>query len=210
MSSLPNLRDVFGTFLWRLSRLADKLGARSVALATSGFGYRIRAHDPMTGVLTRLEFRRRVEARWHELDGATALLFDVDGIVFLNNALGHLAGDACLVEIANLVVDGAEGALVCRLGGDKFVVLVLDAAQVERIAERIRARMQQSFRSERAAIASVHPEIAKRPLLTFSVGAAKIVPGLSLTQVLERCDEAMWAAKAAGRNRLCWAPHRCV
>ncbi len=210
MSFFPNLRDAFGTFLWRFSRLADKLGARSVALATSGFGYRIRAHDPMTGVLTQLEFRRRVGARWHELDGATALLFDVDGIGFLNHALGHLAGDACLVEIANLVVGGAEGALVCRLGGDKFVVLVLEAAQAERIAERIRTRIQQSFQSEREAVASVHPDIGKRPLLTFSVGAAKIGPGLSLTQVLERCVEAMWAAKADGRNRLCWAPHRCA
>jgi len=204
MPSLPRLRDVIGNILWGLSRLAHKLGLIRLSNAANGKGLRIRAHDQLTGILSRSEFRRRAEAKWHELQGSCVLLFDVDRLVFLNETLGHEACDARLVAIAKLVVEGSDGTLVCRWGGDEFAVLVSDVVAGERIAERIRSRMERSFQFERAAVTANHPELQGRPVLTFSVGAATIASGQNLTQVLDQCDEAMWTAKERGRNRLCW------
>jgi GGDEF domain-containing protein len=56
------------------------------------------------------------------------------------------------------------------------------------------------------AVIEKFPQLAAHPVLTFSVGAAKVVPGLTLMQALKRGEEALSAAKIAGRNRLCWAP----
>lgn len=207
MLPFPYLRDAVGTFFIKLSWRFDWPGVRAVYGALNGFGHSILAHDRLTGVLTRREFHGRVEAEWQELHNAAALLFDVDLWAYLNYALGHDGGDRCLVAMAGFFADEAEGAWVCRWGGDKFAVVVKNAAQAERIANRIRARMEHSFLDERVATIAMHSEIADGPLLTFSVGAAKVVPSLSLVQVLERCEEALYAAKQAGRNRLCWTRH---
>jgi len=205
MPYFPFFRDAAGTVISGLSRQARRLGGGAGWIQLECFGARVRGRDPLTGLLGRAEFQRRVEARRQALQGAAVLLFDVDLLAALNHTIGHVAVDACLVEMARLVAHGADGGWVCRWGGDEFAVLVSDATQAERIAERIRASMAQSFQNERAAVIAEFPYNAQRAVLTFSVGAARFAPGLSLTQVLERCDQALDAAKLAGRNRLCWA-----
>ena len=204
MSPHFHLRDVVGNLLGSISRLVHALGLIRLSNVIYGEGLRIRVHDQLTGLLSRPEFRRRAEARWHELQGSCVLLFDVDRLFYLNETLGHVASDERLVAIAKLVVDSAERCVVGRWGGDEFAVFATDAVMAERIAGRVRSAMERSFADERAAVVAMHPKLFGLPLLTFSVGAATIGVGESLTEVLDRCDAALWSAKEAGRNRLCW------
>ena len=210
MPFFPHLRDAAGTAISGLARQASKLGGGAVWNKLGWFGYCVRAHDSLTGVLTQVEFLRRIEARRQSVQNAAVLVFDVDHLKPLNDVIGYVAVDACLVAMARLIAEDAEEAWVCRWGGDEFAVLVTDPTHAERIADRIRARMERSFLKERAAVIAEFPEFAERPVLTFSVGAAKLLPGLNLTQVLERCSEAVDAAKVAGQNCFRWAPQDSV
>jgi diguanylate cyclase (GGDEF)-like protein len=205
MPLIPHLRDVVGTCLAGLSRRARKFGDGDFWCDLEKLAWRTRAHDSLTGVLNRAEFHRRIEARWHKSPNAAVLLFDVDRLANTNYAVGHTAVDACLVAMARLVTNDAEGAWVCRWSGGEFAVFVTDASRAERVADRIRASMAQSFLRERASVIAEFPELAGQPVLTFSVGGAKVIPSSTLAQVLGRCEEAVLAAKVAGRNRFCWA-----
>lgn len=160
----------------------------------------------MTGVLTGAEFRRRVRARWDQCPGAAVLLFDVDHLAHVNHAVSIQAADACLVAMACIITTEAEGAWVGRLGGDEFAIYFEDVARAVRSADRVRASVEQSFRTERTRVIAEFPELAAHPVLTFSVGAVRVLPGRTLMQVLELGEQALSAAKLAGRNRLCWAP----
>lgn len=160
-----------------------------------------------TDALTRLLNRRGlVERLSTEMDRArrygtvlALLMIDVDHFKEINDTWGHLTGDAVLAEVARLLQGAVRTVdLVARYGGEEFVVILpetpLDGAAT--FAERIRERLAQ------------HPfgaDVGRSVHLTASIGVASFPSprGETIEDLLARADEALYRAKAAGRNRVC-------
>ncbi|WGS53742.1 GGDEF domain-containing protein [Paraburkholderia sp. D15] len=155
--------------------------------------------DDLTGVLARRAFITRGEAL---LDAArqdgtplAAAIIDIDSFKAVNDRHGHAAGDRTLGHFAAFVAAGLrEGDLFGRLGGEEFGVLcpATDAADAVEQLDRLRASL--------AATAAADLPGGLR--YTFSVGVDEYRRGESLAQLMARADGALYAAKAAGRNRV--------
>ena len=162
--------------------------------------------EALTGLLNRRAFladlRRRLDRqdRAGEAAGpAGALLFiDLDNFKPINDLLGHEAGDAALVAVANLLREAVRPVdLVARIGGDEFAIW-LEAVDAEAAAKRTEAL-------SRASASALPAMLRSGPAaLTFSIGCALRRIGTVETpeQLIARADAAMYAAKRAGRN--CW------
>ncbi|WP_369941949.1 sensor domain-containing diguanylate cyclase [Xanthomonas medicagonis] len=154
--------------------------------------------DPLTGLFNRRAWHERLTA----LKQATrrrrqplALMFlDVDHFKRLNDRYGHRAGDDGLRALAQALREELRGDdLIGRYGGEEFVIALpgIDAAQATPIAERIRERF-------RAQAALAFPELQP----TVSIGVVQLRPGDDANSLVQRADEALYAAKSGGRNRV--------
>lgn len=182
----------------------------TMAIATSVLGYLVgRQSDRLaalseTDPLTRLSNRRALKRRaLHELRRAErdrlpiSLLFaDVDGLKRINDQHGHAAGDQAIRRVAAAITATLRASdLGARWGGDEFAMVLpntrSDAA--ERSAERLFAHLSEDSGG------------APSPV-TISVGIATFDPAhaksMSLKELEESADRALYAAKAAGRNRI--------
>jgi diguanylate cyclase (GGDEF)-like protein len=157
--------------------------------------------DELTGVANRFAFSRRAEeeisfARRHR-SWLALVIADADHFKAINDAHGHLAGDDALRAAGQLFLQEArEEDMVARFGGEEFVFLLRETMtdQARAFAERLRARME-------AQELRVGEQTAR---LTFSFGVCARRGGeeLSLRELLHRADEALYLAKASGRNRV--------
>ena len=157
--------------------------------------------DGLTGIGNRRLFDERLtmEIRRATRRGPTLalLLIDVDRFKAYNDAIGHQMGDICLREIAQTIARHVRrpGDLAARYGGEEFAVVLANTNLVgaTAIGETIRAAI------ERLAI----PHPATGGVVTISVGVATL-PSASGTAdaeaLVKRADEALYRAKAAGRN----------
>jgi diguanylate cyclase len=156
--------------------------------------------DPLTGLNNRRGFRRAVE-RLEGCDGglvgASLLVADIDNFKTINDTHGHLLGDKVIHSVAHVLRSNIKGRdIPVRLGGDEFAVLLPDTALsgAAVLAEKIRARVAQG-RIRRADGADYIGQV------TVSVGIAAAAKDEALDALLQRADEALYAAKRAGRNR---------
>lgn len=124
------------------------------------------------------------------------LMFDMDDFKKVNDTLGHAAGDRLLARVAQAAVGHVRASdVIARYGGDEFIALLphAGARQALPVAERIRA-----------SVASLHiEEMENMPEITLSIGIAALVrepPDENVERVIQRADEALYAAKAQGRN----------
>jgi two-component system cell cycle response regulator len=157
--------------------------------------------DPLTGLGNRLLLRENLGA-WLERPGeagAAVAMCDIDLFKRLNDRNGHVAGDAVLEAVAATIRDAVRGSdSVYRYGGEEFLVLLpnlgLDAA-VEAV-ERIRQNL--------AARAIAHPDSDVAPFVTLSCGVAHTRADdlESARDWIHRADEALYVAKAGGRDRV--------
>lgn len=154
--------------------------------------------DELTGLGNR---RRMVEAITASIDEiragrsqrASLLFLDLDNFKYVNDTLGHNAGDQLLVEVADRLVAGVRSHVdvVCRFGGDEFVILMpgndADAADVaDRLVD---------------TIAAPYLIAGTTAAVTASVGIV-VIDGLSdAEEVLRDADVAMYQAKRTGKNR---------
>jgi diguanylate cyclase (GGDEF)-like protein/PAS domain S-box-containing protein len=156
-------------------------------------------HDPLTRLTNRAELLatlHRVLGRTPRTDVGTAVLFvDLDGLKAVNDTLGHAAGDAVLVEVAERISARVRADdVVARLGGDEYVVLlpaVHTIADAVRIAEGVRAAIQRPVLVTDRTVR-----------VTASIGAALAAPGETPELLLERADRAVYRAKRDGRDRI--------
>ena len=156
--------------------------------------------DGLTRCFNHNYFKARLEqelarSRRYGLGLALGML-DVDFFKRVNDTHGHPAGDAVLMNLANLVSASVRSTdVVARYGGEEFGLLLVSAGLDEAsiIAERMRERVAQHAFLGPAEL---------RLQVTVSIGLTEIAPGDGLKSLLDRADEALYAAKGAGRNRV--------
>ena len=153
------------------------------------------SHDPLTGLLNRREFDRRLTELTESTTRAAVLYIDVDQFKIINDTAGHRAGDALLVELADLLQRTVhQDDVIGRLGGDEFAVLLVHCrmATAIRIAERLR----------RSAADVMFTWEGRTFGLSISVGVVAIDDQRDPQDVLGRADAACYKAKREGRNRI--------
>lgn len=156
--------------------------------------------DDLTQLLNRREFLKRANQTLlnsrRQQHSVVVLMIDLDHFKLINDKWGHAIGDIALKKVADLLKVGLRTSdLIGRLGGEEFAVLMpnTSAEQAALIGQRLCER-----------IAHHAWEIEARPVkLTVSVGGATCVDALrDLTELLKDADDALYQAKADGRNRI--------
>ncbi|WP_421791922.1 PleD family two-component system response regulator [Hyphobacterium sp.] len=155
--------------------------------------------DPLTGLSNRRYLSSRLEQAVqrvaHGEETACVMIADLDYFKRVNDSYGHDAGDAVLQQFAECLRHRARAVdLVARFGGEEFVVLMPSVTLNEAAigAERLRATVNKlSFRL---------PGTDSVLAVTVSIGLAEIHAGDTVDSALRRADEALYRAKAAGRN----------
>ena len=156
--------------------------------------------DALTGLSVRGYFMDRAReelarSKRHKLS-CTLLMTDLDRFKEKNDTFGHLVGDVVLKDVAQLLKRNLrEVDLIARYGGEEFILLLIetDAEQTMPVAQRLKQLVE------------VHPIRAYDELLTqtISIGlAAYPNDAQTLEALIERADQALYAAKRAGRNRV--------
>lgn len=161
------------------------------------------ARDPLTGLYNRRHVFRLVEGelKRHRRYGTalSVILIDADHFKRVNDIHGHCAGDAALRSIASVCTTSVrETDVVGRFGGEEFIVLLphTDVTSAAVVAQRIRRRMDRTRARYRD----------RRIRVTLSLGVAEARPGADgFDELLRLADEALYAAKRAGRNRVATA-----
>ncbi len=159
--------------------------------------------DAMTGLLNRGAIEQALDDRLQRArrlgTGLALLVLDVDHFKRINDLHGHPVGDAVLVALADALHQSVRtGDVVARAGGEEFWILAseVDSAKAQELAERIRL-----------AIALCSPRVAQSRLqVTASIGVALCHGGAeSARDIIVRADQALYAAKAAGRDQVAMA-----
>lgn len=180
--------------------------ANHAAMAIANLGMyqeiqQLAIRDGLTGLHNYRYFRQQIgrsvqHARRYE-SPLSLLLIDLDNFKRYNDTYGHLKGDQILKEVAGLLLAYTRSAdLVARYGGEEFVVLLpeIDEAKARNVGEKIRQ------------VIEAHPfTLAAGELpqsLTISVGVASSIGEWSADMLIQAADDALYRAKASGKNRV--------
>src|SRR6266446_8868754 len=162
--------------------------------------FQAQEENALTDELTKLPNRRALaqeflkemqRARRHK-NAIAFVMIDLDHFKQVNDTYGHLNGDAVLAELAQILKGGARESDVCaRYGGEEFGLILHETTEsgARVLAERIRAKVA----------AATFPGGMK---LTISVGVAATAEPSLFTTLMERADQALYAAKQGGRNQV--------
>lgn len=153
---------------------------------------RLISRDRLTDVATRDHFFQKLE-QMPKAQGAV-LMVDVDHFKKVNDTYGHLVGDAVIAHVAGILKNNTrQSDLVCRFGGEEFVVFLgrTDLDQGRQVAERLRRLIEDS-------VISAHGQHVQ---VTASLGGALKCAVGDIEEVIKRADEALYAAKSRGRNQ---------
>ena len=152
--------------------------------------------DSLTGLTNRLAMMHRLEylyARYkRQKEIFSFVLFDVDYFKKVNDTYGHQMGDEVLKEVAQIALKSVrEVDTAARYGGEEFVLLLpqTNAVSAVDIAERIRKSMQETIKLDAKSV-------------TASFGVIEIKEGMSIAELISLADQALYKAKAAGRNQV--------
>ena len=152
--------------------------------------------DPLTQLKNRLALDQEIDEQLEVARRAerelTVVVGDLDHFKYVNDQLGHRAGDRALVRIARILLSHRRaGDTVARTGGEEFTLLLPNTSEHDAFlaAERMRVAVAEEFAADSVP-------------LTFSFGVATFPHhGPSADAVIESADQALYAAKALGRNR---------
>ncbi len=186
---------------------SEELEAANKKLAIANAKLEILAKiDSLTGLYNRGEIQKRMDdAVAEKRSGLHLIMLDIDNFKSINDTYGHGEGDKVLTKLGQLMLGAlqaaetehanAQSSKVCvgRWGGEEFMILIEDGTKEEtvRLAETIRER----FANE---------TFVNKERITLSLGATPLREGEELMDVCRRVDDALYAAKAAGKNRLVW------
>lgn len=163
---------------------------------------RLSREDVLTGLANRRHFNEVFQAEWdrakREQQALSLLFVDIDHFKLFNDTYGHLEGDRVLSEVGMALKGGLRrpGDMAVRYGGEEFVLLL--PTTPEGGALEVAVQVHEAIE----ALAIPHRASLVADWVTVSVGAATLVPAPEMhsAQLLACADEALYAAKAAGRN----------
>lgn len=163
--------------------------------------------DGLTGIPNRKAFEtklRQAVARGRAEPSSTfsLLLLDIDHFKRFNDTHGHRTGDHVLRLVGRLLTDNVKGRdTAARYGGEEFVILLADAGLEAGLV--VARQICDRLATHRLIKRGTGEPIGQ---ITVSVGVAEHRTGETGTALVERADHALYAAKDAGRNRVCAAP----
>lgn len=184
-------------YQYTLSCLTDELIQANQEL------HRMVAIDGLTGIPNRRHFEERYKEEWRRATrdeiSLAVIMIDIDYFKKYNDFYGHIAGDNCLKQVAQVLSEtiSRAGDLVARCGGEEFVVLLPNTDSVGAVV------VAEALRSAVNRLALPHCGSASQ-LLSISLGVAAGLPqqGDNSAELLKKADRALYQAKAAGRNNV--------
>ncbi len=160
--------------------------------------------DGLTQVSNRRFFDERLDQEWRRLarsgEVLSLILCDVDYFKKYNDTYGHLAGDACLQQVAKALQLAVKrpADVVARYGGEEFIIILPEtgAAGALHVADQILRQVSSLKIPHRASEVADH--------VTVSVGVATTLPSLEVepAQLVKKADESLYNAKQNGRNKV--------
>lgn len=190
VSDLEENRAQLSETLDRLTESSNQIRQQNEELE------RLATRDPLTSCYNRRAFFEQFESHWN---GArryqyplSCVMIDIDHFKNINDSFGHQTGDKVLQKVAQVMQTTArDGDVVCRYGGEEFVVLLphIDVQDATCAAERLREAIE----------AIPFPDMT----VTASLGVSALSLGAHDPQaLLEQADTALYVAKRSGRNRV--------
>ncbi|SEG07730.1 sensor domain-containing diguanylate cyclase [Marinobacterium lutimaris] len=179
-------------------KLEDELRAANRKLEALSY------QDGLTGVANRRLYDQTLEKEWNRAHrngtSLSLVVIDIDHFKDYNDQCGHLQGDQCLIQVANVLRDIAcrSSDFFARYGGEEFVLLLPETGRdaARDIAERCRRAVVDE--------AIPHPASSAGNVVTISLGVASVMPaeGMEPSQIFEIADRMLYQAKRNGRNRI--------
>lgn len=156
--------------------------------------------DPLTGLFNRraMDAHLAMLVTSGDRPATSLLVIDIDNFKTINDKYGHSVGDSVIRNVAELVRKSIRGHdLAARFGGEEFVVILADtpASGAMTVAESLRLRIE-LLRLKRTRDGEHLAPI------TASIGVSEMLPGDTAETLINRADDALYAAKNAGRNRV--------
>lgn len=166
---------------------------------------KLAALDGLTGIANRRRFDETLQLEWYrgqrDKQTLSLLLCDIDFFKIYNDSFGHLAGDLCLKKVAAVLTEHLKrpADLASRYGGEEFAIILpeTELAGALLVAQACCAHLE--------TLAIENPEAVPTGIVTMSIGVASVVPSPQTSKewLINRADEALYAAKRGGRNRVC-------
>jgi diguanylate cyclase (GGDEF)-like protein len=184
-TELQDANERLQTHVREIERLQAELHERAIRDALTGLFNRRHLDEVLPRILARAA---------RDQAPVSILLFDIDRFKQVNDSRGHLVGDALLVQLGAFLATRTRAAdVACRYGGEEFLLVLPDAA-LEIAASRAEA-LRSNFRTLEI------PDLAPDPPPTLSAGIA-VFPqhGATQDELVRAADEALYRAKADGRN----------
>lgn len=198
-AGVPIAEDVYDSFLASSESLVGLIETAYDEIIAS-----INATDPLTGAENRsiMDKRLKEQIAGSQPSGSRnwLMMVDLDRFKSVNDRFGHELGDAVLRGFASAVRDHIRSKdLFFRYGGEEFVLCIskVDESKVAQIAERLRTAIAQ-----RVVLSPAGEKVS----VTASFGVTALTPGMTVTEAINAADQAMYAAKHAGRNRVVFHP----
>lgn len=160
--------------------------------------------DGMTGLFSRGYFIDRLKEEMRRSlitqNPLGIILIDIDFFKKMNDKFGHIVGDLVLKKLSDILreVIGDAGNVICRFGGEEFIVLLVSSSKERtiKVAETLRKRVEESTLTFRRT----------KVKFTISVGVASFPEDAKfLEDLINKADQALYEAKNKGRNRVCIA-----
>jgi diguanylate cyclase (GGDEF)-like protein len=187
------LRDALDELTIAHKQLADTHAELTEAYARLAEKSR---HDEMTGLLNRESFFGALKNTRRRNDAGALLVIDADNFKYINDTHGHQQGDVALLLISDAIRRAVrEDDLVGRIGGEEFAAFLPGASDEDAmlVAERMRISVEEL---------RFHPGEGKYLPLSISIGASRLRPHVTWSEMMREADLRLYEAKRRGRNRV--------
>ena len=195
VESTDREEDVYGVQTSMVRRMAHFINVAMQELLESNRLLQEQAvTDELTGLANRREMKRIIKSYYEAKKPFALIMADLDDFKNVNDTYGHDTGDRALKEIASVMLNSVKNVpdAVCgRFGGEEFLILLpgMDAYEAEKVAESLRGNME-------------HYSFESCEHMTLSLGVADSGSFKDMKQIIHDVDQAMYAAKKAGKNRV--------
>jgi diguanylate cyclase (GGDEF)-like protein len=158
--------------------------------------------DGLTGISNRRHLETRLHQEWDRCQRhgrpLSLVMIDVDHFKQFNDHYGHGNGDDCLRHVSRALsaCNRRSGDFLARYGGEEFIALLPDTTAVQ--GARVAGEMRKAVQS----LGIAHRYSSSADVVTASLGVATVVPSklITIAQLMEAADNALYLAKRAGRN----------